>query len=295
MRVIVVYIFVCLFSGIEAQNLVTNYSFEDFSGCPIGSGFNQIDSLFPWTSPTGGADVMNPCITEISTIPNYGVGLYYSGIGGEWPHSGNGFVGMYVWGNPDLEYANFREYISSPLSDSLSRKTYQIEFYVSLMDSFRYAISNFGAYFSKIPPPTINSPSDLFQYYQFTPQFVNSHSNILSNKSGWTKVSGRFTAEGGERYITIGNFASDIETNYIMVDSSTIHYSNGISPLNIADFAYYIIDDISVWEDTTTGLTETEQAEFKIYPNPAKDFITIEVSNSSNYITATIGSFLAKS
>ena len=279
----------CSFS----QNLVPNSSFENLISCPPGAGINQIQYCPPWIDPSsggGGADVYNTCITEISTIPNFGLGSYVGGGGGEWPRTGNGFVGIFVWGNPSLGFPDVREFLSAKLEDSLEENTtYRIEFYISLLDSYRYAITNMGVFFSKLPLPIVNQPFDLNYYYSLSPQIINSNSSFLSNKNGWTKISGRFTAEGGEEYITVGNFSSDLQTNYLMVDSSTWHqYNNPDSFSFLTDFAYYLIDDISVWKDTTTGFEESETFDFNFYPNPAKENISIQFTNGSKKLTATI-------
>ena len=50
----------------------------------------------------------------------------------------------------------------------------------------------------------------------------------------WTKISEIYTAQGGEKYIIIGNFKTDSLTD-------TMHVKN-----NAPTLSYYFIDDISV-------------------------------------------------
>ncbi len=73
--------------------------------------------------------------------------------------------------------------------------------------------------------------------------------------------------DGGEKYITIGNFNDD-------ADSDTLYHFSGDTS---AIYAYYFIDDVSVIAiDTTIGVEENEQMRFEVYPNPAKESIVIE-------------------
>jgi hypothetical protein len=81
------------------------------------------------------------------------------------------------------------------------------------------------------------------------------------------KISGEYIAHGGEQYITIGNFYTDSNTDTIEVSN----YQNRHS-------AYYYIDDVSIIDCTEQGIEEEEwQGQCSVYPNPAKDNITIDV------------------
>ncbi len=161
-------------------------------------------------------------------------------------------MGTFVLGN-----TNLREYIQTVLIDTLKGgKKYNVEFYVSLSDSSQYACSNIGAYFS-INQVTSGNDKNLPD----TPQISNPLNNILSEKINWTKISGSFIASGGEKYITIGNFKDDANSDTLYVGGPSWY-----------TLAYYYIDDVSVIEDTTTGVrefsNEKERYKIKLYPNP---------------------------
>ncbi|MBI4645637.1 MAG: T9SS type A sorting domain-containing protein [Bacteroidia bacterium] len=87
--------------------------------------------------------------------------------------------------------------------------------------------------------------------------------------NGWSKISGIFIAQGGEKYITIGNFNPDT------INADTIFVGGG-HPTWMC--AYYYIDEVLVMLDTTThvNLSESKLSQIKIYPNPTKEFIYIE-------------------
>ncbi|MBL0340715.1 MAG: hypothetical protein IPP71_07235 [Bacteroidetes bacterium] len=152
------------------------------------------------------------------------------------PRSGEGYAGIYSY-NYGTEY---REYITGTLSSPLvAGLTYNVEFYVSLNDGYIQAIVEMGAYLSPIPP----GPFSNALHINVIPQIENN-TGPLQDTSIWKKVSGQIVAQGGEQYITIGNFHNDTTT--------TISQPGTIGSYG----AYYFIDDVSVRVDSTTSMTE---------------------------------------
>jgi len=144
-----------------------------------------------------------------------------------------------------------------------------VEFYVSMMDSLWYASKNIGAYFSAAQP--INDV-DSIENYQ--PQ-VRYDGGFIVNKEGWTRVSGSFVAQGGERFLSIGNFDTYEATDMMFVSGG------GISPSHSATFwesAGYFIDDVSVVPDSITSVQEEEmEHSYKLYPNPNTGSFTLDM------------------
>jgi len=207
---------------LHAQNIVPNPSFEYYTQCP--NNISQLNFSFPWQNPTSGSpDYFNACdITQITSVPNNGWGYQYA-------HTSVGYSGIYCYNK--LVFS--REYIQVQLKDSLKQDTsYCVSFYVSLADKSDYAVNNLGAYFSDTAITSTN-----YSNLPYIPQVANSSNNPLTNKTGWTKVSGSFIASGGEQYITIGNFNDDTTTDTVRVDSSG--WAGSV--------AYYYIDDVSVY------------------------------------------------
>src|SRR5690606_15986553 len=64
-----------------------------------------------------------------------------------------------------------------------------------------YATSHVGMYLSQEPPPLPPSGPWIIDV---TPQVY--YDFVVNDTLGWTKLSGTYIAEGGEQYITIGNF-----------------------------------------------------------------------------------------
>lgn len=253
-------VLILFFTGINycfsQINIVPNGSFEIDTNCLPGSITNS-NLPSPWIRLFGSTDFYHPCKSVIFSSPN---NIY----GYQNPNSGFGYTGSYLFATT----WTYREIVSVELLESLiPQKKYIVEFYVSLADSSWYACKNIGAYLSE------NEPSaNLDTLLNKEPQVKYTGTDFLTEKTNWVKIEGSFTAIGGERYITLGNFDDDINTDTLFVEGG------GFNP-NEPDAwnaSYYYIDDVSVTVDTTTGLEEYEMLRFEIYPNPARNSVTVE-------------------
>jgi hypothetical protein len=133
------------------------------------------------------------------------------------------------------------------------------------------AIKNIGAFISVIQPTTVVSNT----YIPATPQIVNQ-TGYLTDTIGWIKIEGYFTAQGGEEYLTIGNFNSNSNTDTLYTGS------NDPAPGN-PDGAYYYIDSVSLYDslDYVTNIKNHEN-NFKVnvYPNPIISTLNIVDENN---------------
>lgn len=148
------------------------------------------------------------------------------------PYSGEGYAGIRTWISTDIFVAgkNYREYLAVQLTDTLvAGETYFLSFQVSMGDNARYISDDLGMYLSK---DTIVSDTLL----TFTPQLANPEGNFLTNIDEWEEISGQFVAEGGERFLVIGNFKVDEETTLIPRASSD----------SLFQTTYFYIDDVRV-------------------------------------------------
>jgi hypothetical protein len=118
-----------------------------------------------------------------------------------------------------------------------------------------------GAYFS------VDSLLDATHFHVIDyviPQVENPVGNMLTDTVNWMLVSGSFTAIGGERFMTIGNFHNPANTN-----TQAIPYH----PNNVA---YYYIDDVSVVNSSGVGVAEINPTpEITLYPNPCWGQLTV--------------------
>lgn len=210
-----------LISGAPAAavNLVPNPSFESYSTCP--DSLSEIDRAVPWDTPTAASpDYYNSCATSGS-----GVSVPSNTFGSQLARTGQGYAGIIC--RPVNDY---REYVEVALSQPLTAgDVVRVEFWVSLADGARDAIDQIGAYLSNGSVGPVTSVSAL----PYTPQVESPGGTFLDDKTLWIKISGTFTAAGGEDHITIGNFHDNATTN--------VETLSGFYP-----GSYYYIDDVSV-------------------------------------------------
>ncbi|HLF65308.1 MAG TPA: gliding motility-associated C-terminal domain-containing protein, partial [Saprospiraceae bacterium] len=231
-----------------SQNLVPNPSFETNVGCPTTPG--DIDLAVPWTDGNSSADYFHIC----NPGQQFGIPQNYHGI--QWPFSGVAYAGLVTRWPGD----NFREYLVAPLIEPLiADSVYLVSFYVSPADD-RCRTLAFGAFLSQIPPVFIDE-----QVLEYTPQ-VEEYGEYIGDYDSWTLISGCFTAEGGEEYITIGNFRSVLE---LPPDPTCVQ-----DPLR----SYYYVDEVSVYLsstfETSFVLDPVEACDsFKLYPGVANEYL----------------------
>lgn len=227
----------CTFAQ-DAENLVSNGGFESIEKKPKKLG--SIESAMGWVSPTGvRADLFSDDkIADIAVPEN----IY----GKEDPKEGENYVGIVAYSSGGKIP---RSYIMSKLNVPLKKgMKYCVKFHVSLAEGSKYACNNLGAVFSNKPfgtdgkVPIIEEP-DVVHFKNETPGFG------FTARYGWTEVCAMFEAEGGEKYISIGNFVNDGET------APQTMKKDKESKAALIAAAYYYIDDISVM------LVDTEKGE----------------------------------
>jgi hypothetical protein len=200
-------------------NLVPNSSFEMNSACPTSNG--QFYLVTDWNNPTGGTpEYFNTCFPF-----TYGYGIPNNVFGEQNTHSGIAYAGIVMM------QGAYREYLQTQLLDTLrAGEIYCIQFYVSLPEKADFATIAPQLLFSNLPV-TSTSTWEL----PFSPQIFDS-TTIIYDTTNWILVSGEYIAQGGETYITIGNFYDDAHTPLDSVGNTT----------TIA--AYYYLDDVSVYK-----------------------------------------------
>ena len=239
----------------NAQNLVLNPSFEDTIAC---TGTYAMQCKYWYTANIGSPDYF-------SEQPDIFCGTSYvpqSGVGYQYARTGIAYVGLATLMQPlNPNYLNRREYIGGELSDTLKQgHEYCVSFYVSVAEELKYVTDGIGLYLS------VDSAVDytININLSFIPQIENPSGNIIYDTLNWVQISGTYIANGGEKYLTIGNFKDDANT---MIDSTS----------STANSAYYFIDDVSVI-DCTVGINEVNDNKDvgRLYPNPANTVVYYE-------------------
>jgi hypothetical protein len=241
------------FSLCGQQNLVPNPSFEIYDTCPYYG--SQIYFASPWFQPniywgnttnSSSSDYFNTCSDSTFGVP-------YNFLGYQSARTGNGYAGIdFYASNETREYLEIQ--LSSPL---IANRIYCVEFFVSLSDYYNIGTDNIHLSFS----PTIILDSSPYSAIPLSPDIHNSIGNIITDTTNWTQISGTYTAVGGERYIVIGNFYNNSNTDTI----------------GSGDDGYYYIDDISVIEcdSISSGIPDSNNI-INVFPNPMEDFVTIK-------------------
>jgi hypothetical protein len=213
---------VLLYSTGFTQNLVPNGSFEEYSQCPDFA--SQLPYAIGWTAPTNNSvDYMNTCsLNEEYSVPRQ------SWVNFQEAKSGQAYVGFYFLNGIGNDY---REYIQAELNTELNTDNcYLFEFYVVSSQNYKFATNNLGLHISEFAISSTNSEFIL----DLEPQILKFGNPIISDTLNWVKVSGIYKANGNEKFITIGNFKTDIETEIQIVD------------IDAYFGAYYLIDEVSV-------------------------------------------------
>jgi hypothetical protein len=164
--------------------------------------------------------------------------------GAEPAHSGNAYGGMYCYFSATALY---REYVQQQLQSPLvAGQYYTVRFWVSLADYSGFSVTQLGAYISVNQPQQTPNPSVL----NLTPQVVGSAAVSIN---GWVPITGTFQAQGGEQWITIGNF--DGSNSYPAVSPAPAPPPFPNLPTNPNLGSYYFIDDITLEEYPDPGFT----------------------------------------
>jgi len=220
-----------------SQCFVQNGGFENYRNCDskfLDSNVIYWDNAYSKDSnilASNTPDFYNECFN-----PQGGCWVSYcipeNGNSTMLTHSGKGYAGLVITIGPNAGYF-YREYIQNTFSDSLvAQKCYHFRMYCAVADKSKFLSPTIGVYFSdtllalKVPSNFLNS----IIYLQ--PQIQNDTNNY--SLSDWFLVEGYYTAKGGERYITIGNFYEDSSTKLTLINNTG--YSS----------AYMLIDDVSL-------------------------------------------------
>ncbi len=237
MKKLLLAVTVLLGTYVSAQNMVENPTFNPENKKP--HSFGNITDAQGWSNANGGSvDLFDTRISKYRVgIPENYMGMQessnsnYAGIIAYYEDERTNLYQSVM--NLDLTaedgYQRYSEYLQGKLTSPLvAGKTYQFSFKVSLAEKSGRAVSGLGAYFS---PTMMNQESN--EFMNVMPQIVSY--TTVTNTSGWTEITGRFVAAGGEQYFAIGAFEPTIRAQKII-------------PENVNDNrkAYYYIAETSM-------------------------------------------------
>lgn len=268
MRLFAVFCLLCFSLHSSGQNLVINGSFEDTLCSPPEFDVFSPFSAQNWYSPTSGTP---DYLGLSSTLLNcYFMSIYDPGFTqfGDWqlPQQGERMGGIYSHAD---EFC-LREYVQARLGESLEAgKPYCLSFYVSLRNTSNRAIDRMGAVLTN--DSIVDFSNNCIDY--LIPQIESPPGFFLADTANWMLISGQFIAEGGETFITIGNFTPQNEQLSVPM--------NGFG--SIAS-AYYYIDNVILEDCFTTSLPDANELSFRFFPNPATNQLQIVSNQNGNLI-----------
>ncbi len=202
--------FFLLANLLNGQNLIPNPGFELLNRCP--TGVRQLEYAQYWQRANAGTPELFHSCGFSSNVR---------------PFEGQGMAGVIFLS----DVSSSIEYLQTPLTDTLSKgRKYCLNYYIRLSELSPVAINKIGVYFSQ---ERLVSPD--WKRFKKRPQIINQ--NVVDNTDEWVKVEGTYTAKGGEKFITIGNF---YEKHYLIEKPMN---------QNARDWTvYYFLDKIELYE-----------------------------------------------
>jgi len=223
---------------------ILNGGFEVCTAIP--SDLGQIDLSDDWYSPTNATPDLFHADFDTSVIYDFSVQVP-DNFAGHASESGSlkayaGCIALAtldtsgVFPDPLPENTNYREYIQQLLNKPLENGIkYKVTFYSRLSSHSRFA-AKIGLCLSKE-----QLTADSTAVIHASPLICTENSGDTSE---WVKTSFTYTATGGERYITIGNFSDDRDSP--LEDAYPGNRIRSIYGEFIAYVSYYYIDRVSI-------------------------------------------------
>jgi hypothetical protein len=228
-------IILLLVPRLRAQNLVPNWSFEGISECPVYLG--EVEKATGWLIFRGGdsCDLFHTCgVLPETSVP-------WNVFGHQWPGSGNSFGGIYTYSASEPWPYVLREYFGIELSQPLILgQQYHVTFKVCRAAEDASAFSPGGNRYACNDMGLLFSTEYFFQNdLEPVPGYAHIRAEqVVEDSLNWTVISGSFIADSAYRYVVVGNFFNDEETDAIVAN-----------PDGYWNLAYYYVDDVCVSPD----------------------------------------------
>ena len=241
-------LFMLCLPPLYSQNLIKNGGFEKYERCPYDLGKLDCEG---WRNSSKGTspDLFSYCAHKTSkSHPNW-VGIK--------PASGKCFAGIVVYAHK----IDYRESITNEFTEPMEAgKTYTVTFKVGIPYICRWKNDNIHLYFTEKP------------LFQIGDEFVNKEKPILFSikdapiDGGWKTYTYQYTAKGGEKYLSFGNYNNHKETKVSIIDShdSKLHKKE-------YNHSYIAIDDVSIPIQQKEKVVEKTEPKIENKPEPKKE------------------------
>lgn len=187
------------------KNLVPNGSFENYR-----KKSSNIRQAIPWAQIASVDYYQEPISNDTTKEKGARTGSCYAGLRFQ---------------------KKYKEFLQVKLADALHRgTTYEFEMYVRLAFWSNASLKSFGVLFTKAG---YKSQGDVVKTCLI--DSVSKKSSFI-NGYKWFKISGKYLADGGEKYITIGNFNAVVKKDMVRMNIFKLGFKE----------AYYFVDDVSL-------------------------------------------------
>jgi hypothetical protein len=243
--ILFIFIQAMAFVPVLAQNLVMNWSFEDYVNCPEG----RMDSLVGWYLVRYSPDCFNGCDPPIAfNAPLNILGFQEAFHGGD--YSGELCFGSF---DTDVFYDNNELMAGTLVSNLVPGMSYDISFKACLADESPIASNNLGLRFWTHIPYELDYPTLLDNFaHIYSTEFISDSIN-------WTTISGSFIADSSYTHLTIGNHFNNANTDTLNLSpgwNGAYYYFDAVSVVPTPDF---------VFVDFSSQLCMGESASFYAY------------------------------
>lgn len=212
----------------DDDNWVKNGSFED-TGTKKLKKDKSIHFATGWDSPTGLKADLYSKKNDKDALTGTDANTY----GHEKPENGDNYAGIVMYSFGDKQP---RTYITTELEGPMKKdQEYCVRFKVSLADNSKYAVNNIGAHLSKGSLATEDKKSLLLET-----QVQQSQNKVFNAVFGWETICSIYKAEGGEKYLTVGNFS-------LTKDTKTEKVAKPKGVTTQIGVGYYYVDAIEVF------------------------------------------------
>lgn len=187
------------------KNIVPNGSFENFR-----KKSGSIKNAIPWQQIASVDYYQEPISNDTAKQRGARTGTCYAGLRFQ---------------------KKYKEFLQVKLAEPLHRGTvYEYEMYVRLAFWSNASLKSFGALFTKMGYKSQGDVvrSSLIDTVSKKASFINGYQ--------WFKISGKYQADGGEKYLTIGNFSPNVKKDMVRMNVFKLGFKE----------AYYFIDDVKL-------------------------------------------------
>ncbi len=203
-------------------------------------------------------------------------------MGNENPVCGNSYAGLFLLAYDHRgHFKNTSEYLATKLTQPLEKdKLYCISFYTRLADNCLYATNGMDVLFArKLKKNKYSRYMNL--NFKYKPQIRNIGNGVIENTE-WRKVCSVYQAQGGEKYIAIGNYTPFEDIQIIKMDRNFKKTSS------TSNFAYYFIDNISLVKISSPDECDCNSDTVSISINDTIQIEKIIISQDQNIVLQNV-------